>query len=81
VPAQQGGGLDQEGAPAPPGEQAAEGPQQGPVGILEAWPSDLAAQDAELVAQDQDLDVFGIGGPEAEHAELPHVAASKVAVK
>jgi hypothetical protein len=49
VPAQQGLRLDQEAGPAGPGQHAADGGEQGPVGRLEPWSWNLTAQHGELV--------------------------------
>jgi len=59
VPAQQGLELDEEARPAGPGQDAADRREQGPVGRLQPGSRRLAAQDGELVAQDEDLEVFG----------------------
>lgn len=59
VPAQQRHGLDQEAGPAGPCQRAADGGEQGAVGGLQPWSWNLAAQDGELMAQDQDLQVLG----------------------
>ena len=59
VPAQQRLGLDEEARPAGPGQDAAERREQGPVGRLQPGSRRLAAQDDELVAQDEDLEIFG----------------------
>jgi hypothetical protein len=69
VPAQERGGLHKERGPAPAGEEGAQGCQQGAIGVIELRPVDLAAQDGELVAEHQDLDVFGVGSAEAEDDE------------
>jgi len=34
----------------------------------------LAAQDGQLVAEDQDLDLFGVRRPPAEHQQLEQAA-------
>src|SRR5438309_5920047 len=62
-------GLDQERGPAPAGEEGAQGCQQGAIGVIEGRPVYLAAQDGELVAEHQDLDVFGVGSAQAENDE------------
>jgi hypothetical protein len=59
VPAQQGLGFDEQARPAGPGQDAADGREQGPVGRLQPGSRRLAAQDGELVAQDEDLEIFG----------------------
>jgi hypothetical protein len=59
VPAQERLGLDEEARPAGPGQDAADRREQGPVGRLQPGSRRLAAQDDELVAQDEDLEIFG----------------------
>jgi hypothetical protein len=59
VPAQQGVRLDDEARPTGPWQRAADGGKQCAVGGLQPWPWNLAAQDGQLVAQDQDLQVLG----------------------
>ena len=44
--------------------------QQGTVGVIEPRLVDLAAQDGELVTEDQDLDILVLDGAEAEHDQL-----------
>lgn len=65
VRAQQGLRADQEGPPGRAGEDAAEGAENQAVGGLEARPADLASEDAELVAQSENIDLecgFGLLG-------------------
>jgi len=38
----------------------------------------LAAQDGQLVAEDQDLDLFGVRRPPAEHQQLEQAAQRQV---
>jgi hypothetical protein len=45
---------------------------------LEAGPRLVAAQDLELVAQHQDLDLLGPTAPEGQHHEREHAANGKV---
>ena len=59
VPAQQRLRVDQEAGPAGSGQRAADGGEQGSVGGLQPGSWELAAEDGELVAQDEDLQVFG----------------------
>jgi hypothetical protein len=59
VPAQQRLRLHKAARPARPGQHAADRGQQRPVGGLQPESWDLAAQDGELVAEHQDLKVFG----------------------
>ena len=71
MPAQQRLRLDKEAGPARSGQRAADRSQQGPVGGLEPGPWDLAAQDAELVAQHQEFQVLGgiAAGQECEQLD------------
>jgi hypothetical protein len=71
VPAQQRRRLDKEAGPAFSGQHAADRSQQGTVGGLEPGPWDLAAQDAELVAQHQEFQVLGgiAAGQECEQLD------------
>jgi hypothetical protein len=50
-------GLTQEGPPGRAREEAAEGAEQQAVAGLEAGSTDLAFEDAELVAEGEDLDL------------------------
>ena len=59
MPAQQRLGLDQEARPAGSGQHAADCSEHGAVGGLQPGTWDLPAEDGELVAQDEDLQVFG----------------------
>src|SRR5262249_51820938 len=62
VPAQQCLRADQEGSPGRTRKHAAEGAQKQTVSWLEAGPMDLAFEDAELVAEGENLDLkCGIG--------------------
>jgi hypothetical protein len=76
VPAQQRVGLDEEAGPAGPGQDAADRGEQRPVGGLEPWSWGLAAQDGELVAEHQDLKVFGGVAAGKQHERL-HGAAHR----
>ena len=70
MPAQQGLGADQEGSPRRTGKEPAESAEKQTVGGSEAGPLDLAFQDAELVAECQNLDLeCGFGLP-AEDEEV-----------
>jgi hypothetical protein len=70
VPAQQRLGRDQEARPAGAGQHAADRGEQRPVGGLEPGPRDLAAQDGELLAQDQDLEILGGVTASEQHQQL-----------
>jgi len=58
VPAEQGVGCDDPAFAQAAGERGCDCAEQGPVVIGEFGAVDLAAQDAELVAQDDDFDVL-----------------------
>jgi hypothetical protein len=60
VPSQHGLGSDQKAPPAIARQHAGKGGEQHPVLGAETGPTLLALQHVELVAQDQDLDVFGV---------------------
>jgi hypothetical protein len=76
APVQQRVGLDEEAGPHRPGQHAADRGQQRPVSRLEPGSWDLAAKDGELVAQHQDLKVFG-GVAAGEQHERRHGAAHR----
>jgi hypothetical protein len=61
-----------------PGQHAADCGEQRPVGGLEPGPRDLAAQDGELVAQDQDLQVLGGVTASEQHQQLDGSAQRQV---
>jgi hypothetical protein len=60
VPSQQRLECDHEDRPSGPGQEAAQGGKQRAVLGLEPRPWVLAAQDCQLVAEDQDLHLFGV---------------------
>jgi len=76
MPAQQRVGLDEEARPADSGEDAADRGEQGAVSRLQPRAWNLAAQHAELVAQDEDLQVFA-GVAAAEQGEQLDGAAQR----
>jgi len=78
APAQQCLGLDQEARPAGPGQQAADRGEQGAVGGFELGAWDLAAQHGELVAQDQELQVFGGAAADQQGEQLDGAAQHEV---
>jgi hypothetical protein len=78
VPSKQRLGRDHQDRPSRPGQQAAERRQQRAVVGLEPWAWVLAAQDGQLVAEDQDLDLFGIGRRPAEHHQLEKAVQRQV---
>ena len=60
VPPQDRVRRDKKARPAPTRKRAAQQRQQCTVGRLELGPRDLAVQHLELVAEDGELDVFGV---------------------
>jgi hypothetical protein len=60
VPSQHSLGPDQKAPPAIARQHERKGGEQHPVLGAETGPTLLALQHFELVAQDQDLDVFGV---------------------
>jgi hypothetical protein len=66
VPAQEGVGCDEPSLAVWPGECLGDGAEQRPIIIGERRPLVLAAEYGELVAQDDDLDVFGAAGLDGE---------------
>ena len=60
VPAQQGVGGDELAGSSGPRERGCDGAEQGAVVVVECWSVDLAAQDCELVAQHDDLEVLRV---------------------
>ena len=61
VPAQDRLGGDEEGSPALPWHETGQGGDECPVGPRESGPTDLAAQDGQLVAEQEDLRLLGRG--------------------
>jgi hypothetical protein len=59
VPTQPRLGFDEEARPAGSGQDAADGREQGPVGRLKPGSRRLVAPDDELVAQNEELEIFG----------------------
>jgi hypothetical protein len=76
VPAQQRLRGDEEAGPAGPGQDTADGSEQGAVGGLEPGSWHLAAQHEQLVAQHEDLQVLG-GVAAGEHRERLDGAAQR----
>jgi hypothetical protein len=74
VPSKQRLERDHEDRPSGPGKETAERRQQRTVLGLEPGAWVLAAQDGQLVAEDQDLDLFGARRPPAEHQQLEQAA-------
>jgi hypothetical protein len=58
VPAQDRRRCDQQSESATSGQQSGEGCDQGSVGPADLWPWCASLQHRQLMAQDEDLDVF-----------------------
>jgi hypothetical protein len=78
VPSQQCRRLHGEGRPAGLWQHSSQHREQGAVGVIEAWPSDLAAEHGDLVSKHHDLDVFGLDCSETEDDELKAAANGSV---
>jgi hypothetical protein len=78
VPSQQRLGRDHEDRPSGPGQETAQRRQQRTVFGLELRPWVLAAQNCQLVAEDQDLHLFGVRRAPAEHHQPKHTAQRQV---
>ena len=78
VPSKQRLGRDHKDRPSRPGQQAAQRRQQRAVLGLEPRPWVLAAQDCQLVTQDQDLNLFRIRRLPAEHHQFQDPAQRQV---
>jgi hypothetical protein len=78
VPAQQRLGLHEEARPAGPRQRPANRREQGTVGGLEPGTCDLAAQDCELVAEYQDLQILGGLAAGQQHQQLDGAAERQV---
>jgi hypothetical protein len=59
VPAQQRLRADQEGPPGRTRQETTEGGEDQPVAVPEAGPTDLSLEDAELMAEGENLDLEG----------------------
>jgi len=78
VPVEQSLRADQEGGPSGPWEDLAQGGEEQTVTGLEARPADLAFQDAELMAEGENLDLKIGLGPLALDQELEEEADDAV---
>jgi len=67
VPAQDRRRCDQQSESATSGQQSGEGCDQGSVGPADLWPWCSSLQHRQLMAQDEDLDVFRGVGPGVQH--------------
>src|SRR5438445_620402 len=77
-PAQQRRRSDKECGPAGAGKHSARGREQAPVSVEQFAPSDLAAQDRQLVAQYHDLELLIALRTEPQHYELQHTARDDI---
>jgi len=78
VPAKEGLGSYSERRPALARQEPTQCCEPDPIGRLEAGPRLPAAQDLELVAQHQDLDLLGPATPEGKHHEREHATDGEV---
>ncbi len=78
MPAKQRLGPHAERRPPLPRHKPARRGEPGPIGLLEARSRLVAAQDLELMAQHQDLDLLGLAAPEDQHHEREHATASEI---
>jgi hypothetical protein len=75
VPSQQGLGRDHEDRPSGPEQQTTERRKQGAVLGLEPRAWVLAAQDCQLVAEDQDLDL--LASVDRQHHQLQDTRSAR----
>ena len=78
VPAQQRLGPDREAPPLGAGQQAAEPGQDEAVAGVVAGPLGLAAQDPDLLTQDEELDVAGRARPRANEEQVEQQTDARV---
>jgi hypothetical protein len=78
VPSKQRLGRDHEDRPSRPGEEAAERRKERAVFGLEPGAWVVAVQYCQLVAEDQDLDLFGVRRLPAEHHQLEKAVQRQV---
>jgi len=74
VPAQQRVGGDDPAVAESAGERSCDRPEQAPVIIVEFGPVDLSAQNHELVAKHDDLEVLGASRPDGESSKCSQKA-------
>jgi hypothetical protein len=74
MPAEEGLGAGQEGEPGRPREDAAGGGEEDAIGRLPAWTAGLAFEDAELVAEGEDLSAESGVGVTADDQDLEQEA-------
>ena len=78
MPPQQRVGLHHEKRPAVTAEHAGERGEDGAVVGSEPWMCLLASQHGELVAQHEELDIFGTIRATAQHQQVDHEADKPV---
>ena len=78
MPTQDRVGLHHEDRPALTAEHTRERGEDRAVVGFEAWTRDLALQHGELVAQHEDLDVFGTIASTAQYEQVDHEADKTV---
>ena len=69
VPSEEGVGGDEPAGSTRPGECGCDGAEQDAVVVGDLGSADLATQDGELMAEDDDLEVFGAAGAKGETGE------------
>jgi hypothetical protein len=79
VPAQNGLGAYEQRSPSFLWKHARGGGKQGAVVRPEVWPLHLAAEDVELVAENQDLDLLCFFRAQRQHGELEKATQRPVA--
>ena len=78
MPAQQRGRGDQERGPPRPGQQPGQSREHHPACRFEIQSFDLTPQHRDLVAKDQDLDLFRLLAAHAQHDQLQHLTQEQV---
>ena len=69
MPSEEGVRGDEPAGSARPGERGCDPGEQGAVVVVECGSVDLAAQDGELMAEDDDLEVLGSAGTKSEKSQ------------
>jgi hypothetical protein len=70
--------FDHERRPSRPGQQPGQSRQHRPVGWFQIQAFDLTTQHRDLVAKDQDLDLFHPLAAHAQHDQLQHLTQDQV---
>jgi len=78
MPAEQRRGRDNERPPARSREKTAGSGEEDSIGGFQLRPCDLAPQDAELVAEDDDLQLLELARAEAECGQLQTMTKNEV---